>query len=60
VGNQTFRFGLTGIGTLSLAEEGTNTIVRGNTDYDTEFEFLLVIEDGAVRASAYTTADFFL
>ena len=59
-GNQIFRFGLTGVGTLSLAEEGTNTIVRGNTDYDAEFEFQLVIEDGGVRASAYTASDFFL
>ncbi len=60
LGNQIFRFGLTGVATLSLAEEGTNTIVRGNIDYDAEYEFQLVIEDGAVRASAYTAADFIL
>ena len=60
LGNQFFRFGLTGIGTISLAETGTSTLVRGNTDYDADYEFILAIEDGSVRASSYTAADFFL
>jgi hypothetical protein len=34
--------------------------VRGNTDNDAAFEFELLIEDGAVLASAYAAADFVL
>ncbi len=59
-GNQMFRLGLLGIGTLSLVNSGTVTIVRANVDYDSEFEFVLRIEDGSVVASAYTSMDFVL
>lgn len=59
-GNQAFDFGGTGKGHLSLAESGTDTIVRGNMDNDAAFEFMLVIHDAGVRASAYVEADFVL
>jgi len=57
-GNQTFGFGGTGIGRVSLVNDGSNTIVRCNTDNDTAFEFELLIEDGGVLASAYRAGDF--
>ncbi len=56
----TFIFGGTARGHLWLTESGTNTIVNGNIDNDATVEFQLVIEDGGVRASAYTAADFIL
>ena len=59
-GDQAFSLGGTGVARLSFVESGTDTIVRGNTDGDAAFEFQLVIEDGAVRATAYTSADFLL
>lgn len=59
-GNQAFLFGGTSLGRLSLANSDGNTLVRGNTDQDAAFEFALVIEDGATRASAYTATDFIL
>lgn len=59
-GNQTFVFGGFGIGQVGLIEVGTDTVVVANTDADAAFEFRLIIEDGAVRASTYTAADFFL
>ena len=59
-GNQAFRFGSTGTAGISVVTEGTNTVVRGNTDGDASFEFQLVIEDGALRHTAYTAADFIL
>ncbi|MGL4311259.1 MAG: calcium-binding protein [Paracoccaceae bacterium] len=58
--NQAFAFGSTGIGGLSLVASGANTLVRGNIDNDAEFEITILIEDGAVLASAYTAADFIL
>ena len=59
--NDTFLFGGTGIGRLSLVNSGARTLVRGNSDNDAAFEFeLKEIQDGAVLASAYTAADFFL
>jgi hypothetical protein len=39
---------------------GTDSLVRGNVDNDTAFEFELVIEDGGVFASAYKGIDFVL
>ena len=60
-GNQTFVFGTaTGIGRLWAVNVGTNTCIRGNVDNDVTTEFELLIEDGAVLASAYSAADFFL
>lgn len=59
-GNQAFEFGGTGIGQLSLINQGGDTYVRGNTDRDSAFEFTLLIEDGRVSAAKYTEADFLL
>jgi hypothetical protein len=59
-GNQAFGFGGTGIGRVSLVNDGSNTIVRCNTDKDTAFELELLIEDGGVLASAYRAGDFVL
>lgn len=58
--NQAFLFGGSGAGRLTLATSGTDTLVRGNTDADSAYEFELVIRDGAVLASAYSAADFVL
>ncbi len=60
-GDQAFQFGTgTGSGHLWLTTSGSNTIVNGNIDGDAAIEFQVVIEDGAVAASAYTAADFIL
>lgn len=60
-GNQSFSFGGTGTGQISVVELGnTSTLVRANTDGDAAFEFELIIEDGKVGASQYTAADFIL
>lgn len=58
--NQAFRLGGTGTGCLSLVNSDGDTLVRGNTDRDAAFEFALLIEDGATRASAYGVEDFIL
>jgi hypothetical protein len=34
--------------------------VLGNTDYDMTLELRIVIEDGAVRSTGYSAADFIL
>lgn len=57
-GDQAFAFGSTRVGGLSLAEDGADTLVLGNTDRDRDFELAIVVHDGAVRASAYTVDDF--
>ena len=59
-GNSAFSFGSTATGGLSLARQGTNTLVRGNLDADAAFEFVLVITDGATAHTSYTAADFLL
>jgi serralysin len=59
-GDQAFAFGGPGIGRVSLVNSGTNTLVRGNTDKDHDFEFELVIEDAGTLASAYKPIDFVL
>lgn len=60
-GNQAFAFGSSqGIGRIWVVTEGTNTVIRGNTDRDAGFELEIVIEDGGVLASAYRAADFIL
>jgi Ca2+-binding RTX toxin-like protein len=60
-GDGAFGFGGKGLGGLSLSDgRGGVTVVRGNLDGDAEFEFVFVIDDGAVRASAYAAADFIL
>lgn len=57
----TWIFGGTGEGHVSCVEaEDRRTLVRGNMDDDPAFEFKVLIDDGNVRASAYTAADFFL
>jgi len=48
-GNGVFSFGSTATGGLSLARQGTNTLVRGNLDADAAFEFVLV-RDGRNQA----------
>jgi hypothetical protein len=63
LGNQPFVFGGgTTAGHLSLVNSATttSTLVRGNVDDDTAFEFVLTIEDGGVLASAYKAVDFIL
>ena len=57
-GDQTFVFGSTGKGGLSLVDFDGNTLVRGNIDNSAAFEFEILIVDGAINASAYTAADF--
>ena len=59
-GNSAFSFGSTATGGLSLARQGTNTLVRGNLDADAAFEFVLVITDGTTAHTSYTAADFLL
>lgn len=59
-GNQAFAFGGQGIGRLSVASSGSDSIVRGNVDGDKAFEFQLVIKDDGVLAAAYEALDFIL
>ncbi|PJN94704.1 hypothetical protein CNY89_12925 [Amaricoccus sp. HAR-UPW-R2A-40] len=59
-GNQAFLFGGTGIGRISVSTSGTNSLVQGNTDSDSAFEFAVLIEDGGTLASAYRASDFIL
>jgi Ca2+-binding RTX toxin-like protein len=58
--HDTFTFGGTGKGHLSLVDSGADTLLRGNLDDDRSFEFQVLIKDGDVRASAYTADDFLL
>lgn len=58
---QHFLFGGAGKGHVSVVEgPGSDTLVRGNVDDDRAFELQIRIADGALRASAYTAADFIL
>ena len=59
-GNQAFVFDSIKRGGLSLVDVNGNTHVRGNTDDDAAFEFVVVIEDGAVSAADYAAIDFLL
>jgi Ca2+-binding RTX toxin-like protein len=59
-GPDPFAFGSVRKGGLSLVNVGSNTLVRGNLDDDASFEFQILIEDGAVKASTYTADDFIL
>ena len=60
-GEQDFTFGGTGRGRLWTEEgPGDSTLVRGNVDLDGTIEFEILIDDGVVRASAYTAGDFIL
>jgi hypothetical protein len=59
--DQTFAFGVAkGIGRVWVEEVGQVTHVRANVDADAAVEFELAIEDGGVRASAYSALDFIL
>ena len=58
-GDQAFVFGRMGLGGLWLLEQDGDTVIRGRVG-GTGFQFELVIEDGAVRASSYSAADFLL
>ena len=55
-----FIFGSVGRGGVSLVDQGSDTLVRLNTDNDPAFESVILIADGAVLASSYTAADFIL
>ena len=59
-GNQTFAWGGAGNGHLRAIEEGTRTVLLGNTDADATAEVRIVLDDGSVRSTAYTGADFIL
>ena len=59
-GNQAFVFGGTGIGRVSFANSGTDSLLRCNIDADKAFEFELLIEDAGVLASAYKALDIIL
>ena len=60
-GNQGFVFGGTGVGHLSVLEDGGITIARGNTAAGGGFEFEVAVEDGIFGFAAnYTAADFVL
>lgn len=57
----TWTFGGAGEGHVSLVNSGRDTLVRGNVDDDSAFEFQLLIKDGStVHASDYTADDFIL
>lgn len=51
-------FGSTGMGGITVVDRGLSSLVRVNIDDDAAFEFKIKIEDGLVRASAYSMADF--
>jgi Ca2+-binding RTX toxin-like protein len=59
-GVQDFVFGLRGAGGLFTIDDATSTatLLLGNVDDDPAAEFVVRIEDGATRASAYSAADF--
>lgn len=57
---QSWAFGGTGAGQISLVDCGRDTLVRGNADGDADFEFQILIGDAGVRAADYTAADFIL
>lgn len=57
---ENFVFGGTGAGTISVVDQGVNSLVRGNINDDADFEFQILIRDGCVHASAYTAEDFIL
>jgi len=60
-GFQAFSFGTDrGAGGLWASNAGDRTMIRGNIDDDARVKFHVVIEDEAVRASAYTERDFIL
>jgi serralysin len=60
-GDQAFAFGSKqGIGCIWAVDVGGATHIRGNVDADRAFEFELIIEDGAARASSYKAHDFIL
>lgn len=59
-GNQAFVFGGTGAGRVNFTNFGTDTLLRGNTDADSAYEFELLIRDGGILASAYGAADLIL
>lgn len=60
-GNQTFFFGTSqAAGRLWAVEVGNVTHIRGNIDADAVVEIDIAIEDGAIRSTAYTAADFVL
>lgn len=60
-GNQAFELeDGPGRGHVWIKDAGSVTIIRASTDTDSAAEIVIAIEDGSVRASAYTAADFIL
>lgn len=60
-GDQAFVFGTShDKGHLWLVDVGDITYLRGNVDSDAAVEFEVTIHDGAIRAAAYSAADFLL
>lgn len=58
--NEAFQFGSVSIGGVSAIDQGSDTLIRLNTDSDSDFEMFILISDGDVLASAYTASDFVL
>jgi hypothetical protein len=59
-GNQAFLWTGTTAGHLRAVEEGTRTVLLGNTDADAAAEVRIVLDDGTLRAGAYAAADLIL
>ena len=59
-GSQSFVLGGEGRGHLAVLEREAGSLVCGNVDRDKAFEFVLLIEDGAVTARTYCPDDFIL
>jgi peptidase M10/serralysin-like protein len=59
-GNQAFKIGGTGLGTLKFTESGGDTVLLGNTDGDATIELRIVIDDDGTPATAYTSNDVIL
>lgn len=55
-GDQPFLLGTT----LTLSNQGADTVLRGDINADGTFELAILIQDGGTPASAYTAADFVL
>ena len=59
-GNQVFKLGGTGTGTVRFTESSGDTVVLGNTDSDATMEVRIVIDDEGTRATTYTSDDVIL
>lgn len=59
-GNQAFRFDSNGTGSINVTDQGGDTLVRGDVDGESGYDFAILIRDGATRASDYSADDFIL